>query len=262
MSLFAEHKKRRLLRRRNATTLLETLLALSLLFVLMGTTVTATSLFWRYRSQTTNRVIPSLILSGLLEDIASDLRAVEAISEPPTPFAQSRETAEPQIGERALDFGRSAADKPIHFVGNEHAFALVRNGKNARFQEVGVIDSEVHYTVLWICPKLSEVRLATHRAGSRLIEQSYRRDKLRSGLLRIELDSKKPIESHTIEEVMQLSCRYFDGASWHKEWNSFLKGNRLPHAVEVTVEVSGRLGIPYRTVISLPSGSTLQESRP
>lgn len=259
MSLFAEHRRCRVLRLRSATTLLETLLALSLLFVLMGTTVTATSLYWRYRSQTTDRVLPSLILSGLLEDMAGDLRAVEAISESST---QSLEATGPQIGERALDFGRSAADKPIHFVGSEHAFAVVRNGRNTRFQEAGGVDTEVHYTVLWISPKLREVRLATHRVGSRLIEQSYRRDQSQSGLLRIELDSKKPIGSHTIEEVMQLSCRYSDGASWHKEWNSFLKGNRLPHAVEITVEVSGRLGSPYRTVVSLPAGSHLQESRP
>lgn len=262
MSLFAEHSTRRALRSRSATTLLETLLALSLLFVLMGTTITATSLFWRYRSQTTDRVLPSLILSGLLEDMAGDLRSVEAISASATTSTRSLETAGPQIGERALDFGRSAADKPIHFVGNEHAFSLVRNGKNTRFQEAGGLDSEINYTVLWISPKLNEVRLATHHAGNRLIEQTYRRDKSRAGLLRIELDSKKPIGSHIIEEVTRLSCRYFDGSSWHKEWNSFLKGNRLPRAVEMTVEVSGRQGIPYRTVVSLPAGSTLQETRP
>ena len=245
--------------RRSGYTLLESLLALSLLLVLMVTVITATSLFMQFRSQAADRILPAFSLTSLLEDIGSDLRSAEGYTtEDYREFdASQSEVFDSQIGERVLNIDISRLGSRVHFVGNESAFVLVRLGSNSRFYEASSPLSAPRQSVLWIGPDSNEVRLATHRSGKQTLEHTIQRPKKSSGLVRTELDVKNQVTSaNSIEEVSRIAFRYFDGRVWHSKWNSYLKGNRLPHAVEIILELKEGLASPFRTVICIPAGTS------
>ena len=153
--------------RRSGYTLLESLLALSLLLVLMVAVITATSLFMQFRSQAADRILPAFSLTSLLEDIGSDLRSAEGYTtEDYREFdASQSEVFDSQIGERVLNIDISRLGSRVHFVGNESAFVLVRLGSNSRFYEASSPFPAPRQSVLWIGPDSDEVRLATHRSG-------------------------------------------------------------------------------------------------
>jgi hypothetical protein len=99
--------------------------------------------------------------------------------------------------------------------------------------------------------------LATHLSGKQTLDHTIQRPKKTPGLVRSELDVNNQVtSSHSIEEVSRIAFRYFDGRVWHSKWNSHLKGNRLPHAVEIILELKEGLASPFRTVIGIPAGTS------
>lgn len=244
---------------RPAYTLLETILALSLTMVLMTSVVTATSLYWKFQTNTTKLMTPALVLSGVLEDVSSDARAV--VGTPGSSIASAfnnpdvRNSLGDNIRERVLVFGKDAQEKPIHLVGNSTSLALLRAGKNARFFREGSANTTSEHTIVWLSPEREETRLATTRNGNRIIERTISRPTGAKGLIRIDLDNANE-PAHAIEEVIHAQFQYFDGTRWFREWNSFERNERLPHAIAMTLEVSGKLGQPFRSVIAIPTGTT------
>ncbi len=77
--------------RRSAFTLLEMILALSLSMVLVAALFSATSLYWRFRSESLDRVQPAVVLAGFMQDIGNDLRSVLSPASPPTSRQQVRQ---------------------------------------------------------------------------------------------------------------------------------------------------------------------------
>lgn len=245
--------------RRSGYTLLESLLALSLLLVLMVTVITATSLFMQFRSQAADRILPAFSLTSFLEDIGNDLRSTEGYTmEDHREFdASESEVFDMQIGERVLNIDISRLGSRVQFVGNDRAFVVVRLGSNSRFYEASSPFSTPRQSVLWIGPETNEVRLATHLSGKQTLDHTIQRPKKTPGLVRSELDVNNQVtSSHSIEEVSRIAFRYFDGRVWHSKWNSHLKGNRLPHAVEIILELKEGLASPFRTVIGIPAGTS------
>lgn len=49
---------------------------------------------------------------------------------------------------------------------------------------------------------------------------------------------EEPAKEVLCRDVRSLSLRYFDGMEWQDSWDSGLRGNELPRAVEVTLELT------------------------
>lgn len=253
-------------------TLLETILAISLITVLFVAILQTTSLYVQYRARSVdgNRLVK--VLNGTVEDLRNDLRAcypgdqteMLATKGPPQDSAFQESILGSQIGERFLSFENDANEQAIHFVGRPDAILLLRQGQNGRF---GVS----HYPqnqqqVLWLAPRLNSVRLPKSVSAGRPSEREFRAVDSGTGLKRTCFPvsgmggiPQSPSAGRsgtqiwdTNQEVQRVEFRYFDGVKWLKEWNSHSRNEQIPLAVEVRLVLAISDARNFRVVIRLP----------
>ncbi len=250
--------------RRNAFTLLETLLALGLssalivaLFGLAGSTA-------QYQVTGRDLVTTSQEHLGLLQDMRFDLRSISSESLPSA--NQTARKFATHIEEQFLNTLRTNSRlndelplEPLELYGKSKWLVLTTDSSNPRFQSPLEERRHEKHCVLWSFSSDLPQNVPTGVRNMELYTQQVVVPK-RSGLLRIMLNTraKRPgsvVDNlvHSMEAVSAVSFRYFDGEQWKDEWNSF-KRKSLPLAIQVEVTwASSQLN--ERWCIQLPQAS-------
>ena len=257
---------------RTGFTLLETLLALSLLTILMVTVAASITLYAQYRHRGLEGAREAKVLLGTLEDLQNDLSACynlrDATLEPPVDHnAANPDTS---LGQEHFLAFSDAQSRPIRFVGRSNAILLLRQGLNPRFEwtECDPLASESQ--ILWLGTGTTSIRLPSALEQRRTVEHEYRIPNevtpAIAGLHRCWLPvTDKQIARDTPNtknrltqvwdknrEVQQIQFRYFDGTHWRRDWNSHAEENRLPAAVEIELVLVSAPQKPMRFVLRLP----------
>ncbi|TWT94210.1 hypothetical protein [Neorhodopirellula pilleata] len=246
-------------------TMMEALLSMSLISLLMVAILASTTLYVQYRSRSIHGNRAAVVLRGTLDDIQNDLRsclpalATWHTSSPIAGELNVTTVSDNSIGERVLQDDRSEEASPVHFVGRRDALLLLRAGLNPRFpseHDVKQEQSPRGSQVLWLSPSRSEINLPVSRYGGRVVTKRFRTNESTPGLCRATLshrDDSGPIWDVN-SEVVAIQFRFFDGNDWLAMWDSHLRNESLPVAVELTVAFREDPSNACRIVTYLPCG--------
>lgn len=256
-------------------TLMETLLALALLGVVMGSIAGSLDLYWRYRRLSNERLTESQLLRGILEDLTSDVRASTVptfvlqvpvddsrSSTQSSKLPETQKRAETSFHEQFLSIHHSE-ETPVHFVGTKSCLAILTDHQNSRFSSPSATYTIAPpHHVVWCIHNGGSLRLPLTHHGPLLLQSTIAEGKLPTGLFRLvrHPDTEHPSASsgppnlQTISEhVSAITFRYFDGSRWVNEWNSLIQF-KLPRAVEVSIVMKRAGESPFRFVIEVPQG--------
>lgn len=254
-------------------TLLETLLALSLLTTLMVTIVASIGLYAQYRQRGIEGVREAKVMLGTVEDLQNDLNACFALADATRVPAIDSDATSPSTSfakEYFLTFSDTQL-RPIQFVGRSNAILLLRQGVNPRFEWTDRHPLVSESQILWLATRTQSIRLpyaldqqrpiervyqvpnevipaseGLHRYWSPVVHQLMSQDTSIRG-------TNKPMpiwDKNT--EIQQIKFRYFDGTDWRPVWDSHLQENRLPVAVEVELVLVSSPQKETRLVLRLP----------
>ena len=265
---------------RDAFTLMETLVALALLGMIIGSVSSSLNLYWKYRSSSQQRITSAHVLRGLMEDLVTDLRSAM-----PVPASTTSNIAPPsnemlkQLGssgaqmertllvqERLLNLSNNNEKQPIHFVGTPTSLSLLTQHANSRFDNVHTsttVDQRQH--IIWWWNEQGALTIPIAYSGPRQISASLNATDVEKGLVR----SDRPFQHDNgnanvmpttliSNSISSVSFRYLDGSKWRTEWNS-IEMLSIPKAVEVTISIRGDhrqqgAELVHSLVIDLPQG--------
>lgn len=243
-------------RYRSGFTLVEVLLALSLVLVIMGVLSAATQMYLMNIEVERDELTRSRAARAVLQVMAFDLRAAVQFKEiDEGALDQALESAAASLGEEEDE--EAAESEPTEYVVEQPGLAggpnsisfdisrLPRRDQfapvlDARTGRVVSIPSEilnVNYMVGQV-DESQEGRGPDPEAGPRI------------GLLRMEYDraakrfadqggGSMPGFEMMAEEVKSLTFRYYDGQQWYSDWDSN-EQRTLPVAVEIVLQVDPR----------------------
>lgn len=264
-------------------TLLETLLAISLMLLIIVSIVATTSLYAQYRNRGIEGARHSKIQLGTIADLQDDLHACYSLEEFPDTLSDElnvkKDNSNPiesnVATERVLSFEEANA-KPIRFIGRPNAILLLRQGSNRRFEYIDSDPTSSQYQVLWLAPKTTTIRLPHAKEDIRIAEKEFKapregnpneqgqkaaaffRYSISSPDFQLSktprLDSRNSMENgwERNDEIKEVRFRFFDGTQWQNEWNSHLQNNRAPAAVEVRLSLVARPDQTQRLVFRMP----------
>lgn len=262
-------------------TLLETLVAISLLGVIFILSNSALQLYWKYRAISGECVTSSHILRGLIDDLTGDLRSVAEGGAGATTIEEKQPevvgtaavngTTPPglerllRVQEQQLNLQLNDHGTPIHLYGTRDTLALLTCCESARFRQVGAEYHSAGYLhVVWWINKGSSVRIPLTHIGPQKIQTVFDASRLPHGLCRdvksSDADGRPQRTAEKIKRLMLISdrvrlllFRYSDGVSWTHEWDSTVRGT-VPIAVEITVGMQGDVGNARTFVVAVPQG--------
>lgn len=227
-------------------TLLEILLALSLMTILVAAITITTGSFVQIskngRLQVSRAITVDCIMDDLLMDIKAASRGASRLhsSGPLQPTDSS--FSDSTVGtERLLQWESSQDSRYVSLVGDAYALLITRDGMNPRIiggkdlQRTDSADSQ--QSLLWMSPTVSKATLACEVSGSQCINRTFHRPEGSPGLLRGYLQNNSLLVSSTENAVIATEFRYWDGIKWQESWNSFNRSERLPVAIEIRIRL-------------------------
>ena len=205
---------------RSGFTLLEMLMAMTLMAVLAGSLYASLSIGFRGRRVTEEALEPARRAAAALATLGADLRG-----------------AVPPTGLLAAEFlGEDAQGG-----GGEHADVLL-------FHALAKDQSDAEPP----CPvRRIEFALRTDEGDDEVVLVR------RTTVNLLAPEEREPIEEVLCRRVRSLDTAFFDGTAWSESWDSTLAGDALPLAVEVSLvlDVEGREeGYALSRVFALPCG--------
>ena len=261
-------------------TLMETLVALGLCGLIVGSVGTSIDLYWKYRTLSRDRVTSSHVLRGIVEDLTGDLRS--AMSHVRVRSAEDSElpenvraaiesgalsaTAESslRIQEQFLNLQTNQTGIPIHFVGTQSAIAIFTDHNNPRFPASGqTYKTARQQHVVWWVNNGQPMRMSLSQIGPRQVQSSLTAAGLPSGLVRAtesfgSNDRGSTGDSNPTQVISRgvnsIQFRYFNGFEWYGEWDS-VKRMALPAAVEISLTLKDQPSKVNTFVVSIPQGS-------
>ena len=228
-------------------TLIEVLAVLVLSAMLIAATFQAIHTQSRLNESGRRQVERSVVRRGVADDLASDIRAavvpdrsLDARLEVTQPFQTT------DFSEQYLDL-QPGVPTLVGFYGDERYLLIETAQVNERFltpeREDAEAGSHRSRQIVWFCSGQTR-RVPISREGDRLRHSNVDAQEQPLGLTRLEwtAQSGSRLRSLTPQsvgwttvdpETRELRFRYFDGRSWHAEWNGYQRGG-LPRAVEIT----------------------------
>lgn len=273
-------------------TLLELLLAIGLCGMLMTATMGALHLSWKYRVEGDWAVEQSERARGVHADLSLDLRnainpsphsnnlsagvpeaafaalqaviELEAAAEPDPISGPQFETSTfetSDFSEQFLNVEVTSNPTPIHFFGEPEFFAMLVGQSSHRFPGS---NSDLLTHVVWTAAPAA-VQIPFHQRNDRQVRSTIAPES--SGLVRLErqfdprTEAVPPVIEHAIlPKLERATFRYFDGRTWELSWDSSVK-NRLPQAVEVTLQPNADRQSATQFVVRLPQAILPEASR-
>lgn len=227
-------------------TLLEILLALSLMTILVAAITITTGTFVQINRNGRLQVSRAITVDCIVNDLLLDIKAASRGSSrtdssgplPPTDDSFS----ESSVGtERILQWESSQDSRYVNLVGDANTLMITRDGVNPRImggrnaQRLDSSDSQ--QTLLWMSPTVSKATLACEINGSQCINRTLLRPEGSPGLLRAYVRNNKLLVSFTENAVAATEFRYWDGRKWLESWNSFNLSDQLPVAIEIRLRL-------------------------
>lgn len=261
-------------------TLMETLVALGLCGLIVGSVGTSIDLYWKYRTQSRDRVTSSHVLRGIVEDLTGDLRSAmaharvrsaDSLEIPDNVRAAIDPVALPstvesslRIHEQFLNLETGQTGTRIHFVGTRSAIAILTDHRSPRFTHGKLAYKGVRQQhVVWWVNNGQSLRLSLSQIGPRQVQSSLTAAGLPDGLVRATEpfggdESVSKTAANTTQlismDVTTVQFRYFDGFEWHTEWESS-KRMALPTAVEISLTLKDQSSRVNTFVVSIPQES-------
>lgn len=222
-------------------TLVETLVALALssvllvaIFGLINSTVT-------YQVTGTDQVLVSQRLLGLMQDLRTDVRAVQVdpnwqiVSELQPDVDKRLEAAQLQLTSQLQVTDLEKFAVPIRLAGRSDWLMLTLGYANPRWPG----DADHFQQVVWSLGGRGSLNVTTHDDNGRASNQIIP-DNTPAALLRTRLvangKEKSATQSEAVVAADELSFRYLSRGRWLASWNSSTE-KRLPDAVEVSVRI-------------------------
>ncbi len=237
----------RVIASRNGYSLLEMLLAVSLMTILIAAVTFTTGFFVQLSSKGRIQVEQAFTVDCVIEDLILDIKATSRDISPlnTSDLARASNPLAPEMAvgsERMLQWESSQENRYVNLVGNSGALMITRDGVNPRFtgqskdaQLSNPTDSQQH--ILWMAPSIQQSTLAAEISGLQCINRTFARPNGSSGLIRAHVRRNLLLASMETNEVVATQFRYWDGKTWVESWNSFERKNQLPSAIEITVRL-------------------------
>ncbi len=227
-------------------TLLEILLALSLMTILIAAITITTGTFVQINRNGQLQVNRAITVDCIVNDLLLDIKAASRGSsrtdskKPLLPTDNS--FSESAVGaERILQWESSQDSRYLNLVGDVNTLMITRDGVNPRImggRNVQRLDSsDSQQSLLWMSPTVSNATLACEISGSQCINRTLLRPDGSPGLLRAYVRNNKLIVSSTENAVIATEFRYWDGRKWLESWNSFNLSDQLPVAIEIRLRL-------------------------
>ncbi len=225
----------------SAFTLVETLLALALssvllvcVFGLIDSTVT-------YHVSGNAQVLSSQRLLGLLQDLRSDIRAVQA-----DPHWQNVPEVRPSLDERLESMETRLTSQlqlndmekfgePIRLAGQGSWLLLMRGHANPRWPQ----DANGQQQIIWSLGGRGSLSIPTHDNNGRLITQTLP-DLAQPAIVRSRISvvggQSSGIQSDAVIGAEDLRFRFLSQGKWLAAWNSTTE-KRLPDAIAIELRL-------------------------
>ena len=196
-------------RAKTAFTLMEMILAMAMVAMLAGSLFMSLTIAFKARESAQAAVAPMRSAAITMDLIRQDFESVP----PPGPAEDPVALAGPFIALPQSGGGRDGAllsSVQFHTISRDHLPAAVINplAEGIRLVELGV----------------------RSEAGTNVLVRRVSRNLLAPSL-------PEPQEEILCRGVRSFTLRFYDGVSWHEEWDSTQLGDVLPMAVEVTLEI-------------------------
>ncbi len=222
-------------------TLIETLLALALSSVLLVIVFDMVNSTLVYHVTGNDQVLASQRVIGVLQDLRSDIQAVEVDPywEAPPVVANANENASRietmgLISQLQLTDMQSSA-QPIRLAGNQTWLFLTLGHANPRWPG----DAEQSQQIVWSIGGQGAITVTTHEQAGRLTNKTVP-GLAQAALLRTRLIgiNSPASESTAVVAANYLGFRYRADGQWRASWNSTVE-RRLPEAIEVRLQLLG-----------------------
>jgi prepilin-type N-terminal cleavage/methylation domain-containing protein len=235
---------------RTGYTLLEILLALSLMTILVAAISITTGTFAQISKNGHLQVSRAITIDCIMDDLLMDIKAAsrgasrsDSHLDSTRPLQTTDNSfSESTVGtERILQWDSSQDSRYVSLVGDANALLITRDGVNPRIvggRDVQRADStDAQQSLLWMSPTVSQATLACEVSGSQCINRTFLRPEGTTGLLRGYLRNNKLLVSSTENAVVETEFRYWDGKKWQETWNSFNYSDQLPLAIEIRIRL-------------------------
>lgn len=227
-------------------TLLEILLALSLMTILVAAVTITTGSFVQISKNGRLQVSRAITVDCIIDDLMMDIKAASRgagrldFSHPLQPTDSS--FAESTVGtERVLQWESNQDSRYVSLVGDANTLLITRDGVNPRIvggKDLQRMDSaDAQQSLLWMSPTVSKATLACEVSGLQCINRTFLRPEGSPGLLRGHLQDNSLLVLSTENAVIATEFRYWDGKKWQESWNSFNRSERLPVAIEIRIRL-------------------------
>ncbi len=264
---------------RQGFSLLETLLALTLCTVLLAATWSSIQLYWSYRTRSQDRIAAATLLRAVAEDLQLDIRSVVA---PPAPVPTDLEPVaaestingmvpmitEREFRERLLELDPLSSVQPVRFAGGSDWVILLSTQDSPRFP-VAYSPQRMRHTV-WCSAHRQKRRFPIAQAGDTSKYATVDLSGEPHGVARAQLPvSMQPVVNGSgragksvYERLESIAFEYFDGAVWHRSWDSEAT-HSLPLAIRISLKLEGGSTHCSPVVVAIPQGVVpMQEDEP
>lgn len=228
---------------RSAFTLIETLLALALSSALLLAVFSMIDSTVAYHVSGNDQVLVSQRLIGLLQDLRSDVRSVQAdphwqaVPELRGDLEDQLESASTRLNSQLILPNMEKFAEPIRLAGQNNWLLLTLGHANPRWSQ----DAEYAQQIVWSLGGRGSINVSTHddrgRVTNRVIPGLAQPGLLRTRILAGDNSAAKS-QSEFIIAADDLQFRFLAQGQWQSEWNSS-KARRLPDAIEVSLQLAG-----------------------
>lgn len=227
---------------RRGFTLVETLLALALSSTLLVIVFSLIDSTLTYHVTGTDQVLVSQRLIGLMQDLRSDMRAVQAdphwqaIPAQQTILDEQLEAAKTRLTSQLQVENLERFAEPIRLNGQRDWLLLTLGYANPRWPN----DSQVVQQVVWSLGDRGSLTVTTHddrgRGTTQVIPGNAQASLTRTRIV-ANTKPKPSIQSEPVIAASGLAFRFLKNGRWYAAWNSSSEKS-LPDAVEVSVQLT------------------------